>query len=683
MLGDHYGRTLESGEIKLADAGGEVVVRYYDHVAPIAPDTIADTDPATIARLNNDPDELHELLERQHYRLAMWTTAGHELNYRRFFAINELAALRMDNEAAFDAVHELPLRLVAEGRLAGLRVDHIDGLREPAAYLERLRGKAPDTFLVVEKILEPNEQLRGWPIEGTTGYDFLQQVAGIFIDPTGEKHLTDFYAGIAGNNETIEELKRAKKLLLMDTELDADVERLTELFVAICENHRRYRDYARVELRRALRETIAAFPVYRTYVDATRREVTAQDEAIVGEASDLAASHCPDLDPELFTFLADVLLLRVEGADADRLAARFQQLTGAVMAKGIEDTLFYSYNRFVALNEVGGDPGRFGISPEELHAANTDRQRRWPRTLNTTSTHDTKRGEDVRARLALLSETADVWTATVTRWAAMSARYRTEDMPDENMEYLIYQTLVGAWPVELDRMLAYVEKAAREAKEHTNWAQPDPDYEAALASFVTCLYADEAFMIDLEATVRPLVRAGRINSLGQLLLRMTSPGVPDVYQGTELWDLSLVDPDNRRPVDYEARRAMLRRVNEMNAADVWAEPDAGAPKLLLLQRALALRDRRPDAFGPQGSYEPLSAVGDRADNAFCYIRGGQIVVVCPRLVASLGGDWGDTTIDLPGGAWRDVLTGAARQGRARLADLLDDFPVALLELEGA
>lgn len=675
ILGDHYGRVLRSGDIKLEREGDEAVVRYFEHVLPTAPGSIDDVDPA---RANEDPDLLHTILEKQHYRLAFWRSAGQELNYRRFFSINDLAALRMDNPDVFDRVHALVLELVRTGVLDGLRIDHIDGLRDPEGYLTQLRSWAPDAYLIVEKILEPEESLRrDWPIQGTTGYEFLNRVMGLFVDGSSEDRFTEIYENFTGERHRLDELKHDKKMLLMETELASDVERLLELFAEMCHQMPDLRDFTRVELRDALRETIACFPVYRTYVSSARRSGDDQDRAYVTHATTLAAQRRPEL-AGLLLFLRDLLLLRVEGELQTAFALRFQQTTGPVMAKGVEDTVFYVYNRFVALNEVGGDPGSFGISPADFHDHMETAQRDWPAGLLATSTHDTKRSEDVRARLALLSEMPERWAEAVHRWSEMNERTRSETGPDRNTEYLLYQTLVGAWPLEVDRALAYAEKAAKEAKVHTSWTDPDPAYETALRDFVTGLLADRAFLNDLADFTEPLVKPGRINSLAQQLLKLTAPGVPDIYQGAEIWNLSLVDPDNRRPVDYAERSSLLEALSDADAATALQLEQLGGPKLFVTRRALALRARMPMAFGPGSSYASMTAVGRKADHVVAFLRGDAVIAVVPRLVFGLQGDWQDTGLDLPVGRWRDELSGRDFEGKTAMSELFAQLPVALL-----
>ncbi|HEV7887539.1 MAG TPA: malto-oligosyltrehalose synthase, partial [Acidimicrobiales bacterium] len=595
--------------------------------------------------------------------LAFWRTAEQELDYRRFFDINTLIALRMEDPQVFDDTHSLVLEWVGDGVLDGLRIDHPDGLRDPTQYLRRLADASGGAWVVVEKILEPGERLPGpWKglTAGTTGYDFLNRVGGLFVDPAGEEPLTRLYEAVIGEPVDYDALVLAKKHKVLDEALAADLTRLTALFVDVCEHHRRYRDYTRRELRQVLKEVIAGFPVYRTYIT-PGSPVSEADVAVVTEAVESAWERRPDLDADLFRFLRDLLLQPVSGGTEEELAARFQQLTGPVMAKGVEDTAFYVYNRLVSLNEVGGHPGHFGTSVEAFHAAMAEAQREWPAAMLATSTHDTKRSEDVRARISVLSQYPEQWAAVVQDWLARHPG------PEPNTAYLFYQSLVGAWPWSADRAAAYMEKATKEAKTHTSWTSPDPAFDQAVAEFVRGVFDDAALMAEVERFVAPLVGPGRVNSLAQALVRLTAPGVPDTYQGQELWDLSMVDPDNRRPVDYEGRRALLARLDEgMAAQDVLAQSDTGLPKLLVTSRALRLRRDRPELFT---SYTALSA----PSGVVAFSRGGAVTVV-PRPGAREG------AVELPDGAWRNVFTGEEwGGGPVTVAGLLGRFPVALLE----
>jgi (1->4)-alpha-D-glucan 1-alpha-D-glucosylmutase len=677
ILGDHYGRVLEAGELELAEADGELVVRYFDHEAPIAPGSLEQLPgEGSVERINSEPALLHSVLENQHFRLSYWRT-DLELNYRRFFDINDLVALRVEEPEVFEHVHALALDLVDRGLLDGLRIDHVDGLRNPSVYLGNLRERARDVYIVVEKILEPGEELPAWPVEGTTGYDFLNRVAGPFVDPDGEKPLTDFYTTFTGEISDLSELTYELKLKVMDELLASDVERLVALLSEVCERHPRHRDYPRHDLREALRTVVAELDVYRTYVDADARTVRSEDAHRIDSTVAAARTRRPDLDVDLFEFLAGLLLGRSEGGPEAEFTMRWQQTTGPVMAKGLEDTLFYNYNRMVALNEVGGDPGLWGSSVEEFHESNQAAADNWPHSLLATSTHDTKRSEDVRARLLLLTEIPDHWAEAVREWAGQNDRHKRLGYPDRNTEYLLYQTLVGAHPLGVERAVAHMHKATKEAKRFTSWTAPEPDYDKAVEEFVRAVLGDSDFVAALDEFVAPLVGPGRVNSLAILLLKLTCPGVPDIYQGTETWDLSLVDPDNRRPVDYEARRSLLSFIAGASADDVVARADIGAPKMFVIQRALDLRRRRPEAF-EAASYTPLSVAGPGANKVIAFERAARVAVVVPRLVM---GPSSPATVQLPPGMWHNVYTTERSADEASTTELFANFPVALLERE--
>jgi len=737
VLGDHYGRVLEAGQLVLGREGGSFIVRYFDHDHPVAPRSIdsllesaaarlppgpdrdglesvaaalgrlppswaTDTESvrerhrdkevlrcrleelceehgevaaavdAEVAAVNADLDRLDDLLDRQNYRLAFWRTAGRELDYRRFFDISHLVGLRVEDEEVFDDSHRLVLGWLEAGVLDGLRIDHPDGLADPQQYLARLAGAAPRAWVVVEKILEPGERLRAWPVAGTTGYDFLNRVGGLFVDGDGEEAMSKAYAGFTGEPVDFEAVAAAKKRLALRQVLAADLNRLTELAVQICERHRRYRDYTRYELREVLAEVLASYPVYRTYVVAGAATVDDADVVGVDSAVGRAIEQRPDLDPELFAFVRDLLLLRIPGELEGRLAMGAQQLTGPVMAKGVEDTAFYTYNRLTSLNEVGGDPGRFGVTVAEFHSACLETAKDWPTAMSALSTHDTKRSEDVRARLALLSEMPERWAEIVARWSAHNARHRRPPV-DANVEWLLYQTLVGAWPLTVERAVAYMAKASKEAKVHTSWVDPVPEYDRALQGLVEAALDDATFVAEVEGVVSGLVGPGRVNALAQKLLQLTAPGVPDLYQGSELWDLSLVDPDNRRPVDFGLRRRLLGQLASLRPEEVPEEvmdrADEGLPKLLVVHRALAARRN----LGDLGAYRPLPA----GDHVVAFERAAGLVTVVPRLV--LGERWRDEEVELPEGRWHNLLTTELVDGGPRaVTELLARFPVALL-----
>jgi (1->4)-alpha-D-glucan 1-alpha-D-glucosylmutase len=745
LLGDHYGRVLEAGELLLARDGGTFSVHYHEHRFPVAPPSLepllvdagrrASSDelvfiggamgrlpPVTatdreslirrnrdkevlkvqvarlahdhpevaraldevVAEVNADEDALDALLERQNYRLAFWRAAGEDLGYRRFFDITTLIGLRMEDEYVFRDTHELVLGWLREGVLDGVRIDHPDGLRDPRQYLQRLRAASRRAWIVVEKILEPSEELpRDWPVAGTSGYDFLNLAGGLFVDPAAEASMTDIYRSFSGVEEPFEEIAHAKKQQVLQSVLVSEFNRLTVLFAEVVRGHRRHRDYPPSQLRSVLLDVIASFPVYRTYARAEAGEISAADIRHI-ETAFAAAGREQDHEPELLSFLRDVLTLRIRGAVESEFVMRFQQLTGPVMAKGVEDTAFYTYNRLISLNEVGGSPDRFGVTLEEWHAAQREAHAHWPASMLTTATHDTKRSEDVRARIAVLSEVPEQWREAVGRWAGMNEGKRSGERPDRNTEYFLYQTLAGTWPITLERLWPYMEKAAREAKTFTSWTDPDLEYEKVLRRFVEGCLGDEAFVGDLERFLAPLLPSARATSLSQILLKLTAVGVPDIYQGTELWDHSLVDPDNRRPVDFALRRSLLERARAATAEEALAEMEEGLPKLWLIHRVLQLRARRPELFGSAGTYQPLWADGSKADHVVAFARGGEAVVVAQRLIHRLGDGWNGTSLQLPSGPWIDQLTGERHDGGGvPLARLLERFPAALLMPEHA
>ncbi|HET7338301.1 MAG TPA: malto-oligosyltrehalose synthase [Candidatus Dormibacteraeota bacterium] len=675
VLGDRYGRELEAKALTLAADGDEVVVRYHEQEFPVAPGSLDGAQPEDVAA---DVDELDRLLERQHYRLAYWRAAQEELNYRRFFTVDQLIGLRVERPQVFADSHRVILELVADGRVDALRVDHIDGLRDPDAYLTRLRRAAPDAYIAVEKIVAAGEELPQLPVQGTTGYDFIAAVDGVFVDAGNEPALTALYHAFTGEALAYAEVARASKQHIIATELATDLVRLSGLMHDVCDADRHHRDRTQREVHEALAEFAIAMRVYRTYVTPDA-PATEQDRAEVRHAIEESTRRRPDIDPELLAFIGDVVLLDRRGDAEAEFSARFQQFTPAVMAKGLEDTAFYRYNRLVSLNEVGGDPGTFGRTVEQFHDWCTHIAATRPRTMLTRTTHDTKRSADVRARINLLSEIPSEWEAAVRRWSEHNDRHRPHGYPDRNIEYLTYQTLVGAWPIDKDRLTQYLNKAAREAKVHTSWMSPVAAYEDALAAFVDAILSDGEFTSDFESFLgrTQIVALGRIASLAQTTLLLTCPGVPDVYQGSELWNLTLVDPDNRRPIDYTVRSALLDEVMKLGAEEVLARPDDGSPKLWLIARLLKAKAERPELFSST-DYRPLEATGAKARHALGFVR-GRLLVLVPRLPAGLGGDWGDTEVLLPEGTWTNVLSGQRQSGgRVSAASLLERFPVAVM-----
>lgn len=746
VLGDQYGKVLAAGEICLEQEGERFQVRYMEHLFPVSPrslgtilrrsaeaigdDTLGfmadslsrlpapdSTDPAqvqerhrdkrviyallgrlwqekpetrlavsrTIETINGDIDTLDELLNLQNYRLAYWRTADQELGYRRFFDVNSLIGLRTERQHVFDATHVRVLEWLDKGVLDGVRIDHPDGLRDPQQYFARLRTRAPEAWITAEKILEPGESLReSWPVDGTTGYDFLNVCNRLLAHGEGLREFGTIYAEFTGRRESFDELAHAKKLDVEQEALGSDVNRLASLFVDICESNRDRRDYTRAEIRRAIREVAACFSIYRTYVVAERKEITEDDRQEISRAAAMAKEYRQDIDAGLFNFIAEVLTLRQRGALESEFLLRFQQYTSPVMAKGVEDTAFYCFNRMVGLNEVGGSPGESGMSVSDFHAHCRNMQGHFPLTMTTLATHDTKRGDDVRARLAALTEMPIRWRPAVFRWLKMNATFRTGDWPDRNTEYFLYQTLIGAWPIGEERLLAYMEKAAREAKEHTSWTQQNREFEEALRQFIRGILGSREFVVDLEAMVARVHRAGHSNSLAQTLLRYTAPGVPDTYQGGELWDYRLVDPDNRTPVDYGVRREMLRELQAgLTPEEVLRREDSGLPKLWVTHQALMLRRNHPEWFGREADYEPLMSTGVKAEHLIAFVRAGRVATVVSRWPIRLGDSWAGATIPLPAGQWKNILTGDdVNGGPVRVQPLLRRFPVALLVRDG-
>ena len=633
-------------------------IRYYEHEFPIAPGT----------RVEGD---VLATLDRQHYRLASWRVAGEELDYRRFFDVTTLAGVRVEVPAVFDQTHELILQQLRDGVLDGLRIDHPDGLADPGGYLDRLAETTGGAWVVVEKILEPGEELpAGWATAGTTGYDALNRVLGLFVDPAGELPLTALWTSVTGEEASYDQVVETTKHLILREVLAAEVNRLTELGLRVCRTDSSLRDTTRRAFREALVEVLAGFGVYRAYLPpAGPANSAARHHVDLAVAK--AKSTLPGRAAEIDLVRRLVLAEGPSGPEAQEFVTRFQQTCGPVMAKGVEDTAFYRYFRLSGLNEVGGDPGRFGLSVQEFHHACAVQQREWPLSMTTLSTHDTKRSEDVRARLVLLAQCPTEWGDAVTRWRAAAAGHRRPAGPDPATEQLIWQTLVGAWPLTADRAVAYLEKATREGKAQTSWVDPVPEFDEAVQAFVRDVLADDAITTDLEAFVARLIPAWQVTALAQKAVQLTMPGVADTYQGTELWDLSLVDPDNRRPVDWQQRRDLLARLDGAPALD-----QVGTAKLHLVARLLHLRREAPQSFLAESSYEPLEA-GERAVG---FVRGGEVLTVAPtRALTVERAGWGDDAVVLPAGSWRDVLTGAERAGgRIPLAELLSGFPAAVL-----
>ena len=848
FLGDHYGRVLEAGDLKLGfDAeAGSFSMWYYQHRFPITPGEyprilrvilgdyrrrqaddqtvieledlivgfrdVGDWSPAirqpairrseaevlkqqlenlvartpaladiigcTLARLNERPGDsanllwTHELLEAQHYRLAYWRVAAEEINYRRFFQINELAGIRIERSEVFEATHRLVLELIRQRRIHGLRIDHIDGLFDPKQYLERLQRRAREAlappgqpadptaerpleqppkqatepaaedgadalfFVVVEKILAAHEHLReDWPVAGTTGYEFLNRVHGLFLDPAAETSLQRVYERFVGSALSFEEIAYVSKRQVMDFELASELRVLASEYNRMTESSWLTRDYTLVGLRQALREVVAFFPVYRTYVDASG--ASPQDRRDIEWAIAHARRRSVRADKTVFDFVQAALTTDLSSGpspynrrEVRRLAMKFQQFTGPVAAKGVEDTAFYRYNRLVSSNEVGGEPTRFGTTVSAFHKITQDAARRWPHAMLSTATHDTKRGEDARVRIDVLSEMPTEWGRRVRRWATLNHRRKVvlndEPAPTANDEYLFYQALIGSWPAEFhdaaeldpqavealrERVSAYMIKAVREAKTHSSWINPNSEYEDALLSLVgRCLDISRPnpFLVDFRDFHRPVAVAGVLNSLSQATLKLTAPGVPDIYRGCELWDFSLVDPDNRRAVDFAAHDRHLARLADAFqqqggelAPELLKRWPNGTIKLFVIWRLLTFRRDHPSLF-EQASYGPLDVAGLRADHICAFARGdgaARILTVAPRLTRRLLADgqawplgessWADTKLMLPGDGrdeWIELFTGRTiiaegggpDQKEVAIKDVLAAFPVAVL-----
>jgi (1->4)-alpha-D-glucan 1-alpha-D-glucosylmutase len=745
ILGQPYGQTLESGELKLGFDVDGFFLSYYDKRLPLSPQSyhlvlrecvdcmssegtaielreLVDNDDAitnskflketlwrlhegseefrgsldeVMARFNQDFDLLDKLIDAQSYRLAYWRIASETINYRRFFDVTDLVGVRVENPEVFEMRYRRILDLIGEKKVTGLRIDHIDGLFDPVAYLTKMQvrlGDAEPFYVVVEKILGAGEPLPStFRCAGTTGYDFLDIVNAIFVDPQGLGALTEFYHSYTGLTAPFEEIVYERKRQAIEQlfygEMRALGLHLGELAVA----DRNARDFAPSELQAALVEITACMPVYRTYFRAG--DVEEMDRAFIRRAIGEARKRAKGVDPRLLRFLELVLLLEPPpyiAGERDKwlqFVMRWQQFTGRVMAKGVEDTAFYNYNRLISLNEVGSEPGRGSdFDPvAEMHERNREIAQAWPHTMNATSTHDTKRAEDVRARISVLSEIPDEWQREVRMWTRTNAALKKDGVPHPNEELLIYQTLVGMWPLDPaeeasvpDRLTAYLEKASREAKTHTSWLEPNEPYENALKDFGRAVIANEAFLEPFRGFQRRIAFHGFLNSLSQVVLKATAPGVPDFYQGSELWDFSLVDPDNRRPVDYEKRAAALR---DLPAPDrllkSWQD---GRIKLFVTQRVLATRAKHIGAFRGE-DYRAFNA----GPNAVAFTRGSDIAVIVPRLTTRLTGPpalplgevWGDATVALTG-RWRNVFTDEVVEDGA-LRNVFASFPVAVLE----
>jgi (1->4)-alpha-D-glucan 1-alpha-D-glucosylmutase len=684
-------------------------------------------------------DRLENLLADQAYRLSFWKVAGDEINYRRFFDINELAAIRMEDRGVFAATHEMILKLISQGLINGLRIDHVDGLLDPLQYLRRLqqgiglctaeRDRLPDPerpfYVVVEKILGENEKLEPWPVHGTTGYEFMNVIGRLFVERENSNRFRDLYAHFIGDRQNFRDVVYDSKKLILRTAMSGEMAVLSRRLDRISEHHRWSRDFTLNSLSAALEEVIACFPVYRSYVRAETGSVSNADREHIHAAIRGAKQRNPAMSESIFDFVASVLLLdhpsgltEDQRAERGEFVLRFQQLTAPVMAKGFEDTALYRYYPLASLNEVGGDPDAFGLSLDTFHQWNKERLEQWPDALSASSTHDTKRSEDTRARINVLSEIPDEWEQAIARWYQMnaSARKKLEDgreVPDPNEEYLLYQALVGIWPAEpidnqqredlTKRIQSYMEKAVKEAKVHTSWMNVNEEHDRALNEFLKTILAEkQEFIADLTKFQTRIARAGMLNSLSQTLLKIALPGVPDFYQGTELWNLALVDPDNRRPVDYEQRLSMLSKMHESAERDRLAtmrrlleDMRSGGIKMYVTNRAMEFRRANRELF-MRGDYLPLNPTGPRAQHTIGFSRsmnGKRVIVVCGRFFMRLPEArplpvdpraWGETFVTIEKDApsrVTDLFTGnsiSIRNGRLELSEVFAQMPIAML-----
>ncbi|MBJ6125951.1 malto-oligosyltrehalose synthase [Microvirga splendida] len=656
-------------------------------------------------------DALHRLLEAQAYRLSFWRVASSDINYRRFFDINTLAGIRVEIPHIFEESHELILRLVDEGRVHGLRIDHIDGLADPEGYAHALQEKVgPGFFVAVEKILEPGEELRKWPVAGTSGYDVLNVIDGVLVDTQSGEAFERIYREASGLQGSYEDLLRQAKVEITEKNFASELGVLVSDVKTIADASRITRDYTSFALRQALVEIIATIPVYRSYL----RDGTPVDEDVrlIEESVEAAKTSSALPDRSVHDFIASALLGRAQAGDPDdvrRFRRRFQQLTGPVMAKSLEDTLFYRYGRLIALNEVGGDPGHFGLPPDVFHRLNEDRARNWPHAMIATATHDTKRGEDARARVLALSEMPDEWSKALELWREVASPHLSDvdgmPAPDVNDQVILLQALLGAWPLELlekpdrrklasfqERMEGYLTKALREAKRHTSWVDPNEAYEAAALGLLRAVLDPKSPFSERFGTLaRRLSSLGMLNGLSRTVLKMTLPGVPDIYQGTEFWDFSLVDPDNRRPVDYAARIKALDQRQPLEALmRNWID---GRIKQQVTAALLRDRAQSPELYA-EGNYRALETQGAHAHRLIGYVRRhgtDALAVVVPRLWAGLteGSEpsvdaaiWGDTSVELTRGRWINVITGdeiGIDRNRVKVSDLMGEIPFAVLK----
>ncbi len=736
VLGERYGRALTSGVLGVERVSGRIQIRAHDMRFPASPRTLGpvireaarrighaelefvgdalaslpssrETDPeprlrrhrhravllarleelahrdprvdaaidAEIAAINSDPLALDALLEAQNYRLAFWTVAGSHLSYRRFFDVTSLVGVRCEDREVLEASHAKIFGWLDDGTIDGVRVDHVDGLREPTTYLKTLRERAPEAWIVVEKILIGDERLpAAWPIDGTSGYEHADAIGRLIVDPEADGRLRAMFSAYTGDATDPETARRIARHEVMTDALHSELERLTDLAVRACGTSPVCRDYTRPEIQEVIAELLSGYPVYRTYLG--EGDAQPVDRERIATAVTRALEAKPALDGDLVSFLESALGFELAAPAALELARVTQQVTGPIVAKGDEDTLAYRQVALVSRCEVGADIGELGTEPGLIHAQLAANPLR---SLLASSTHDMKRSEDARARIAVISELPQVWETAVTAWGERAAGGWGDVPRDRTFEYLMWQTLVGAWPLSLERANQYAEKACREARIRTSWRAPDAAYEAARDRWLGGIYDDTTLIGEINSLADRFAPHGDRNSLAMLAIKLTAPGVPDLYQGTELRAASLVDPDNRNPVDHALRQHELRGLSDRAAADVAG--DLSQAKLWTIRRILAIRKRAPELF--DGAYRALHAAGPHAHRVFAFSRGEDLVTVVPRLSAGAEG-WRDTTLELPEGSWRDVLSErTVAGGTVPVALVWTALPVAVLVSDGA
>jgi len=664
---------LASGHVRLhRNQENQVVVLVGDRALPMREGTVGDGSDEWLRLVNGDPEELAHLIGKQFYKLVYWRTGLSAVNYRRFLDISSLAAIRVEDPEVFQATHQRVLDWVRDGLVSGIRVDHPDGLTDPEGYFAALRKAAPNAWIVGEKVLSPGEWLpENWAVDGTTGYDFLNLMNGLFVDSTGERAMNAVLGSFLGRTpQSFAEVCKESKRLVLSELLRPEIQRVVRLL------HKRRAPAHPDDIEQTEQAVLAlalCLSVGRTY-GRPGQALSATEEAELDRAAARASAEMPALHSVITHTVG-----QLSRPPLDELGLRFQQLTCAAMAKGIEDTALYRYGRLTSLNEVGGNPGQFGRSLREFHQYCARATVAQPLSLLATSTHDTKRAEDTRLRISVLSEMPEVWSEAVQSWSELNQKF-ADPLIDKATEYLLYQTLVGTWPITPERLVSYMRKAAREAKRHTSWLAPYVAYEVALSDFASAVLQHADFVQSLERFLVPVLRAARVYSLTQTLLKLTAPGIPDVYQGTELWDTSLVDPDNRRPVDFATRSKMLKELSRgLSPEQIMERLDEGLPKLWVLKQGLALRRERPEMLTPTASYEPIYVANDPLESVIALARHGECIAIGRRLVLASERNQRVPKITIPKGDWTCRLSGTkVGEGPIAISTLCARFPVALL-----